>query len=107
MAQSWITSKQFAESRAFYNLEPWGGQADDLRTALILMALGAGQGKGRKRVALRDLMPSRFLAAIEEKVPDVMAIPGTKREKAVAPKPRRPQQSAAEMKRVMRGWGKR
>jgi hypothetical protein len=85
-AQRLITAREFAEWQAFYNLEPWGGEADDLRTALLLMAAGAG--KGRK---LSDLLPRRFLGAIREKGYDT----ATRR------------QSSEDMKRVVRGWSGR
>lgn len=55
--QQEISSADFAELLAYYRIDPWGEQRDDLRTALLcsVIANALASGKGR-RFKLADFL---------------------------------------------------
>lgn len=56
-AQTRIDSREFAEWRCYYELEPWGEERADLRAGIIASTVyNIGKGKGRM-LSPADFMP--------------------------------------------------
>ena len=64
-AQRHISSREFAEWAAFYNLEPWGYEMDNWRTALITSMVANTARDPKKRP--RPYMPDDFMPGVETK----------------------------------------
>lgn len=56
--QQRISSREFTEWAAFYELEPWGYEVDNYRAGLICATVAnAMRGKRGKRFSAADFMP--------------------------------------------------
>ena len=52
-----VDAKELAEWRAFYNIEPFGEEREDLRAAMVCTVLAnINRGKGRPPYRLDDFM---------------------------------------------------
>lgn len=66
-AQAEIDSREFAEWIAFGELEPFGPERDDLRSAIVASTVAnANRGRGQRAFTPADFMP-RFAGAADSK----------------------------------------
>ena len=64
-----MTSRQYLEWLAFYNLEPWGEHRGDLRAGIIASTIAnVNRGKNQEAVEPLDFMPYQKQA--QEQSPD-------------------------------------
>lgn len=57
-AQARVTSAEFTEMMAYYQLEPWGHESDWLRTGQVCaVTASVWQGKRGKRLTASDFIP--------------------------------------------------
>lgn len=64
-----MTSPQFVEWLAFWDLEPWGTDVEDLRAGAVCATVANMAGKSLKEDAVRtpgDFFPSRSMPPKEE-----------------------------------------
>jgi hypothetical protein len=57
-----ITSRQLAEWGAYFDLHPWGGEADDLRAGVVAATVANFAGREMKKgqhLSPRDFFPER------------------------------------------------
>lgn len=73
-AQLEITSAEFAEWMAYYNVEPFGEERADLRQAITTSVLAnAHRGKGKAPYKTTDFMP-KFKGKVKQTVKEMSAI---------------------------------
>ena len=56
-AQQRITSSEFTEWQAFYNVEPFGDQRADLRSGIVACTIGSAFSDSDTQLAPSDFMP--------------------------------------------------
>jgi len=67
-------SREFAEWRAFYELEPWGDDRADLRAGIVASTIAnVNRGKGQKAFNPGDFMPEFDKPVRKKQTPAEMA----------------------------------
>ncbi len=65
-AQQRIDAREFAEWRAYYQLEPWGEDRGDLRTAILAWLLAPTLLRGTRTWRVKDFLAKDFLGLLEQ-----------------------------------------